>query len=294
MKTKFCPLCRSVMKNGVCTNLKCGNTQLEIDFNNFLSKLNKFSPDAIRSINNSYIKGIELFEDDMTFSKGLVSVPDNLEISLPILKPLIENKLDVNVKLANFMRSEDRTKNLDYINVQTMKYYSIKEARIMPVKKYKHYIEFSLETTMGGFGRKKNVPLAHIWGSNDLIKWHKAGLNSLENIDFNKWSYLISIALAKNIMWSLKIKDNKTGLSVKTFFTKDRAYELFKDREIKNGKKRRTALKHIVDDYERHIPKDAMIKEHFRGDMVFQWRGITFTLSPSNIDLERIFIKRNF
>lgn len=291
MSIEFCPLCKSIMKEGLCTNRKCGNSKLEIDFNKFVNLLKKISPNRLKKINNSYLDGLDLFENSLTFNRILRPELKGID-SLKSLKPLIEAGIDINIKFTNCMVDENKEKNLDEINVIGMRYFDIRHARCIPAKIYKHYIDYYLITTMKlGEGRRQTAPNALVYGSNDLEKWHPAGLNSKTTElvdDFDKIEVLVNLVLTKMELWTLKIIDNNTGISINTFFSKDKAYELFKDREIKQGKKKRTALKHIVTDYEREKPRKVLVKEHLRGDMIFQWRGITFKLYPPTLDEKRI------
>lgn len=289
MSIKFCPLCKSIMKDGICTNRKCGNSQLEIDFNNFVKKFSDLSNVKLREINGSYLHGLNLFQDSLTYDFSSVPKSNSLEN----LKILIEAGFNVDVKVTNFLVDEKKEINLDNYLVQRLIYYPLKKAKPMPQKIFKHYIELSLCVSKALNGNSKNISRAIVFGSNDFIKWESAGLNLSYDLGFNKDCYerllaICNFSMAKAILWTVSIVDNKTGISIKTFFEKEKAYQLFKDREIKEGKKRRTALKHIVSKYERKSPQKIFVDEHFRGDMTFEWRGLTFKLTPPFIDKERI------
>lgn len=287
MKTIFCPLCKSIMKNGICTNRNCGNSKLEIDFNNFVKDFVKVNDVKLKQINNSYLCGKDLFSESLTHERVLKCN------SLGALKVLIEAGIDVNVKITNFLVDEKTGVNLDNYCVSKLIYYPIQKAKPIPKKIFKHYIEYGICVSKAIGGNSSNFNGQLVFGSNDLKEWKPAGFNSICNAKFDEEMYsklliLASFSLTKSVLWTVSITDNKTGISIKTFFEKEMAYQLFKDREIKQGKKRRTALKHIVNKYEREKPNKKLVDEHFRGSMTFEWRGLNFRLSPPQIDEERI------
>lgn len=287
MKTVFCPLCKSIMKEGICTNRNCGNSKLEIDFNNFISKFNKLSDGKLKGINNSYLLGKDLFSESLTYDKQPRCY------TLGELKELIERNIDINVKVSNFLIDEKRNENLDIYSTFKLIYFPLDKAKPIPKRIFRHYIELGLCTSKG-FGKgATTVNRGIVFGSNDLEKWEPAGFNIHEDLKHNKEWYstllaLASFSLGKSVLWTVSITDNKSGISIKTFFEKEKAYKLFKDREKKEGKKRRTALKHIVNEYQRESPKKSIVDEHFRGDMIFEWRGLTFKLTPPILDEKRI------
>lgn len=69
------------------------------------------------------------------------------------------------------------------------------------------------------------------------------------------------------------------------------AREVFRLRDIPNGKSRRTALTHWVREHwrqKRDVPEESVkVREHLRGASEFVWNGLRCRIVPSAIDQER-------
>lgn len=283
MAITFCPLCKSMMKDGICTNRKCGNSQLEIDFVKFVDNIKTFPKSKINYLNNSFIigHGFKHASSSLLFDSEKECISTDISENIGYM---VKNKAPINMRMCRFFT------NVDELWVDGIRFYTIYETknRKRPFKVFKYYLEYYIVSSPA---TTKNGDF--ILGSNDLSKWYIA--SDREYIDESLIRCIeISVGFNKYVCdnWVIALKDNETGIKIKTVFQKEFAYNLFKDRELKEGKKRRTALKHIVDDYKRHKPNDIIVNEHFRGDRVFEWRGITFTLTPPVVAAKRIEEKK--
>ena len=67
------------------------------------------------------------------------------------------------------------------------------------------------------------------------------------------------------------------------------AQQVFRLRDIPNGKHRRQALVHWVDEHWRHTRNDPMIetqvRSHLRGAQDFDWNGLVCRIRPAEVDL---------
>lgn len=290
----FCPLCKSIMKDGICTNRNCGNSQFEIDFNKTIEIFTSKYPKQFKIINNSYVlanllenhqtykfKNLSIDEDLRNFGFSLIN---NTKVNIKnICEYLIENKIPIDIKLTGI--AEDTSTCI----CASYKLFKLKEIKKIPSHSFKLY-KFYLQVSQLNEQIIKNGEF--VLGTNDFMNWVNVGDLYYDESDLNQvleeFLNAIEHLIVSSKFWTLKAIDNKTGVGLKTFFEKEYAYNFFKDREIKIGKQRRTPLKHIVDDYERNTPKKVLVKEHLRGDMVFEWRNITFKLYPPIIDNRRI------
>lgn len=91
----------------------------------------------------------------------------------------------------------------------------------------------------------------------------------------------LQYTLSKN--WSVYVKDANDVIGMRMMIGRKKAKEIFKLREIEDGKQRRTALKHIVNSYTRNTNTDNEISvlEHLRGATEFKWEGLKCVLIPS-------------
>lgn len=305
MGTAFCPLCKSIMKDGICSNRNCGNSQFEIEFNSIIKKLKETPSEFKKSVNNSYIVECGLFENQLSYSldddklKGFDEkclldnndIPKNIDI---LIKELLRNDIQLNIKNIGLAFQDDE------LIFTGFKHSTIKEMKKIPkawcngrhsTRIYKHYFEFYQKSNIHPKDSTKHGD--NVLATNDFVEWDVVGKMYFskeyiqETFMRNLYVFLANIYKASRL-WTLQMIDSETGLRLKTYFDKEYAYKLFKDREIKEGKQKRTALKHIVNDYERNKPNKVLVKEHLRGDMIFEWRGITFKLHPPIMDEKRI------
>lgn len=282
---EFCNLCNSIMKNGICTNRKCANSVFERNFRIFISDIKKNDEFKNKKVfNNSFLVESE-FQNNYSWDCNRTELEDLVLKGtftgkmISKIKYLLNANVDMEIKLVSHQE-------INEIALTSIKIVPIRNLKKIPyktkTKKYKYYLYYTQNC--------KNTKMNNgdcIYGTDNFIEWECVGKLDYEEC-FNDILEDVDLALAylccQCTDWTLKIIDSKTGIGLKTFFSKEKAYEFFRDREIKNGKKRRTALKHIVSDYEREVPKKVLVKEHLRGDMEFEWRNLKFKLySPINI-----------
>jgi hypothetical protein len=75
------------------------------------------------------------------------------------------------------------------------------------------------------------------------------------------------------------------------------AREVFRLRDLPEGKARRTALRHWVRDHWRKKKRDdpeslVFVQEHLRGATLFTWNGLLCKVTPARYDLERLEAKK--
>jgi hypothetical protein len=272
MATTFCPLCKSIMKDGICSNRNCGNSIFEIEFNKEIEFVKKYIPEKYqKQFNGAFNIKINM-DNPLNYNSDDIKIFNHLRL----IENLIKNNIRTFKTVGYVIGTNEPT-------LEIIRYMTLKES-IGKVKSFrKHCFSCSIITSRGN---DLNTPV--IWGTNDFIKWDDIGFTRSNSSTLNRIAFCGGIIHSTLHNWTLGIKDKKTGIEFINYFSKEKAYALFKDREIKEGKKRRTSLKHIVDDYERNMPKKVLVKEHLRGDMTFEWRGIILKVHPPLIDEIRL------
>lgn len=272
MALNFCPLCKSIMKDGICSNRNCRNSIFEISFNQEIKNIKKWIP-------KKYFTQFDgAFNLDINLDNPLNYNQDSIRFMFDL--SLAENVINYGIKTFKLMTYINET---DKPLVEILRYFSMKEGvgKVKCLKK--HYFSCTVIAPEGN-----NIRTPVIGGTNDFLKWDDVGRCKSMPGSLKDVRSMIGLAHYKIHNWTLEIKDPETGIGITNLFTKEKAYELFKDREIKQGNQRRTALKHIVGEFERQKPKKTIVDEYFRGDMEFEWRNLIFKLHPPIIDDMRI------
>ena len=100
----------------------------------------------------------------------------------------------------------------------------------------------------------------------------------------------IAIALRQRYEWAVNIGFEKSP-SVRILTDPTGMKELFRLREVADGRDRRDALMTWVSDHWRQDRKDSdmetYVRKHLRGSTKFEWRGMECEISPARFDVEQ-------
>lgn len=116
-----------------------------------------------------------------------------------------------------------------------------------------------------------------------------------KEIDGTSWDDRIGTALGllycNEFYWTAEI-GYQYKPSVKFQCTPEGSKELFRLRDIPEGKQRRTAIKHWVGGHHRTAKggnKNIQIEKYLRGETDFTWNGLRCTIRPSPSDLREYY-----
>lgn len=139
--------------------------------------------------------------------------------------------------------------------------------------------------------------LEQIFGYAGSSRWARlsSDLNPLQNeVDVQEWSGRLQVFLGfqkyLESQWQVYLSlDGRPGIIFPT--SPKGASEVFKLRDVEDGRDRRTALRHWVTQHWRTNPAepldDVMVREHLRGAMEFTWSGLHCRITPSVRDLDK-------
>lgn len=103
----------------------------------------------------------------------------------------------------------------------------------------------------------------------------------------------ISIAICQQFLWPAHwraIVETQIGCSMGFMTDPSGAREIFRWRDIPEGKERRAAIRHWVTDHwrqKKNSPEDlAWVRKHLRGKQEFVWNGYKVTLIPPKTEVE--------
>lgn len=131
-------------------------------------------------------------------------------------------------------------------------------------------------------------------GSNDGLQWETLGptdrYKRSERIDDDfarAIKILVGIEYVRPLEWSVCLRF-EGHIGVRFVTDPSGAREVFRLRDIPNGKTRRAALRHWVEEHARrkHNDPSALIdvRRHMRGSTEFNWNGLYCKIEPSRID----------
>lgn len=100
---------------------------------------------------------------------------------------------------------------------------------------------------------------------------------------------MLGLASLRHAQWRVYLGlDDRPGIELPT--TPQGAAEVFRLRDIPEGKQRRAALRHWVNEFWRPLPgteEETKVREHMRGVQSFAWSGLRVRITPSRDDLQR-------
>lgn len=272
MAAKICPKCKSLMIDGRCTNKQCMSTVLDIDHYSLECELKKQFKN-IHNIHNLYANPHYASQKELCDTN---SVFDKYGFRL-INKQWFIFAHEKGIPIDSAILLNDESFSDGYL-IETMK-----EVTPSQTRKYAKFFRKYMILHTCRFGKGKTFNF--IWASNDGIKWENASKICGRGYEVDKLTGLPSIFVdiastvyKKYMSWAVSIKSIEDGVEVVYFIHKDRAYEIFKNREIKEGKKRRTALRHYVGEYTKEDGR--LIEAYLRCDPKFEWNGMQCEIIP--------------
>lgn len=127
----------------------------------------------------------------------------------------------------------------------------------------------------------------------NISPFHARGMigqptRSQETLDY--WSTRVQIALGQSMLkrtqWRIYLSNGGLGIEFPTDPVGVR--EVFRLRDIPDGKERRAALRHWVTEHWRLNVQDpseeVKVRQHFRGKVDFAWSGLNCRITPSEED----------
>lgn len=155
----------------------------------------------------------------------------------------------------------------------------------------KHFVEVSRVWVQGEAPAEGH---RHLFGSNGDCRWRavQAGYKREPTKD-DVWTRIIQLHLGlqftRRYYWSVEL--GYQGLPQIRFPTTGAgAREVFRLRDLPEGRDRRQALRHWVKGHWRQRPgggDPALVRDYLRGQTDFVWHGLRCQLRPSRFDLER-------
>jgi hypothetical protein len=286
MKVVFCDECGSLVVNEKCSNKKC----------------NKLFPTA-----NDF--GLKIMDAiDM-----LYDFPDNFKSNYPFYPvegflPENSDEYDVMEMLRlNFIKNKEPMKIVFFKNVEEKNPFALMHVIGKP-----HYFEVQTVTAKMARGRinkvtpyivrtkELGVPFSVYWGSYNLKKWDQI-TNSLEplpkevvdELSFKNYVLFSHYGWLLNL-WRVILTDKKSGFSLLIPVDPKSLKDIFKLRDIPEGRERRVALKHWVSEHFKNAKGNLSSDEdliyvhsYLRGQELFDWGTFTVEIKPSYQDVER-------
>jgi hypothetical protein len=103
------------------------------------------------------------------------------------------------------------------------------------------------------------------------------------------FSFMVHQQFLKRYLWRVVI-ESAIGPSMSFFTNPSGIRELFRWREIPEGRQRRASIRNWVSDHWRTVDNDeqdrAWIKKHLRGKQQFKWDGFTITVHVPKSEIE--------
>jgi hypothetical protein len=281
---KFCS-CGSIFVNGMCSNKNCKKSELEIDLLNIQERINNY---CTNDVIKKKLKKFNGYIPFMSKYNGLLDTLDNKEFTLKgtELKALKSFKIPLNITLA-IKFTDDNDENFEEISFVKVTAPSLKEVRgkinkIMPyiikLEMYAPSDDMGFDVYFGSFNETKWYIISDDFAPDEEIK---------RTLDQVYAAVKIQYALANN--WSIYTKDENDVLGMKVMIGKNKVKEIFKLRDIEDGKQRRTALRHIVGKHTKIVNDSEIdVLSYFRGTTKFSCDGLQYELIPSLKDLRII------
>lgn len=286
---KFCPVCHSVIIDGKCSNKSCNKQMASVDSFKLYEELKtKFGDKQFKLLDEAV--NLISTNKDYSFDEMFDSDEPNAINSMVTVKELKTFGIPISLKIITDSKTEK-----DGYEIMQLKECSLKECRGKTTRIYPYNIKFTVNYSISA-KYSVNYKEEHYFGSYNMENW-KYISNQFSQCVSDDLLYQFGLMcgfiyyLAKH--WLVYIKEPNISIGLNQIIEKEQAYEIFRLRDIKDGRKRRTALEHIVNSYERKKPKQTIVPEYFRGDEVFNWDGFICKLTPSLKDKTRIKKERS-
>jgi hypothetical protein len=279
--------CGSLIINGKCSNKKCETLEFELDILDLQNETNSYCiNEKIRKKVKKFDGFIPMLPQYDNLLSGLDD-DDTYDTKINIsteLKALRAFKIPLNISVGIRVKNDDDgIDRIAFIKVQEA---SLKEARgkidritpyMVKIELYYPYVDQGYTTYLGSFDENK-------W---QVVSKFKP-VNPQEDLTHALNSIGLQYTLSKN--WSVYIKDEDDVIGMRMMIGRNKAREIFKLRDIEDGKQRRTALRHIVNSHSRKISDEMEIDvlKHLRGAMEFDWEDLKCTIIPSLKEIRSI------
>ena len=272
MAVKICPNCKSIIIGDRCTNKNCMSTVLDIDHLSLETDL-KMQFKDIKSIKNIYASPYyngqqALFDKNNIGDKyGFIAVDERW------FKIAHERNMTIDVSFLTGKSTDE-----DGFGLTTIKEVSFSQVHKLTKSAMRYNI---LQVVRFGKGKTFKI----VWGSNNGLKWYNISKSCNGIYERNKFVDVpdvlldaLSVLMDKWMKWSVSIISEIDGIEINYFIHKEQAYEIFKNREIKEGKKRRAALRHYVGEYSKE--DGNLIEAYLRCDPKFEWNDMECEIIP--------------
>lgn len=151
------------------------------------------------------------------------------------------------------------------------------------------YMPYMIEHRIAFMDPIKNQaePYVLYVGTSDFVHWHVIGVGwrkqTLEDDWATKFKLALGIAESRQDKWLVSIQqENSAALLLPTDPVGVR--EMFRFRDLPDGRKRRAALIHWVEGHYRQYHDDpraiAYVRKHLRGNTLFSWNGLRCIVRP--------------
>jgi hypothetical protein len=129
----------------------------------------------------------------------------------------------------------------------------------------------------------------------NVTKYAGVGPHRPSSEQVKTWRSGGGLALTLRYEWQVYLGLESSDASFSMVADRHALSEVFRLRDIPNGKSRRAALKHFVSSHWRtrgvsaiDLPSQSFVKEHMRGQTVFAWNGLRCEIRPPVYDVERL------
>lgn len=181
------------------------------------------------------------------------------------------------------------------INVVRVRAISPKDVRGKIYPPLPHPMEFSVVTLDRYFDGEIT---RFIVGSKGNFRWtvigprrDQWGTNHTDESISNVMQVLLGVEFTRRYEWTVHLRrsDGEPGILLPVDAIG--AGEVFKLRDVPDGRSRRLALRRWIEEHWRQRRRDPQtevkVREHLRGQSEFTWAGLVCTIAPARFDLER-------
>lgn len=173
----------------------------------------------------------------------------------------------------------------------------IEKLNISALRGQKIYSEYAL-TESSGLLKNSGEFIGHkaIYNYNPITKgWQQLALNGWmrdSKTDITTYNFLLSMALQEfaytDHFWHVTL-GYENGLRLKLRTDEEGSKEVFRLRDLPEGRARRTALKHWVSGHYRTRPKQTKVKSFLRGAEEFVWNNLYYKIEPPLAILHELY-----
>jgi hypothetical protein len=119
----------------------------------------------------------------------------------------------------------------------------------------------------------------------------------------NRWiTGSVMVAFSHYYEWSIYIRETPKSVGVRIPILPENFSEVFSLRDLPTGTSRRKAICHAVRQHTRSVKvtaddtalRETLVRQHFRGETKFNWRGLELHILPSEYDIKRSKTQKKF